>query len=92
MSAVPIPDAAPNGSRSMFFWIKHDRSAFTRSVGGSISHLVPLDRHDAVLSSECEDWCLDNLEDGLLAEWRGLELHAHFASKTDAILFLLRWF
>lgn len=93
MSAVAIIEAAPEsgGSRSTFFWIKRDRTTFGRCVRGSISLGVPLDCQRTFLSSECEEWCLDNLIDGLLAEWQGLELRAHFASKRDAILFKLRW-
>ena len=91
MSAVRISQAMSGASRSMFFWIVHDGFAFARCVRGSISLTVPLDRHEVVLSSECEDWCFDNLTDGLLAEWRGTELGVHFAGKRDANLFRLRW-
>lgn len=76
---------------STFFWIKRDRSENLRILRGSVSLAVPTDNHAAFLSNDCEDWCLDNLTDGLLAEWKGLELHAHFASKADALLFRLRW-
>jgi len=91
MSAVPIAQTVPDNSRSTFFWIKRDNSSFARWVRGSITLTVPLDCHDAFLSSECEDWCLDNLTDGMLAEWHSIELRAHFASESDASLFKLRW-
>lgn len=91
MNTAPLLKTAPSDRRSMFFWVKRDGSAFARYVRGSISLTVPLDQHGEVLSSECEDWCLDFLTDGLLLEWRGTELHAHFASKIDAVLFRLRW-
>ena len=73
------------------FWIKRDRSPRLR-LRGSISLPMPAALHGLVRDCDFEDWCLDNLEEGLLVEWRGLELIFHFATASDAILFKLRWF
>jgi hypothetical protein len=54
--------------------------------------LDPDDRHWIVLGSESEEWCMDNLREGVLAEWKGLELTFHFATVHDAIVFKLVWF
>jgi hypothetical protein len=74
------------------FWLTRDRSPHLRLLQGSISVPVPDDRHWVVLGSQCEDWCMDNLREGVLAEWKGLELIFHFATVHDAILFKLVWF
>ena len=76
---------------SSYFWISRDRSQFLRAVGGSVSFLVPHDRQMDILSSGFEDWCYDNLTQGVLAEWLGLDLYLHFASKSDRMLTVLRW-
>ncbi len=56
-----------------------------------MSFLVPHDRQMDILSSGFEDWCYDNLTQGVLAEWLGLDLYLHFASKSDRMLTVLRW-
>lgn len=79
------------GRKPFLFWIKRDRAEHLRLLQGSVSLSVPGDCQDSVLTNDCEDWCFDNLREGLLAEWRGLELILHFATVHDAILFRLRW-
>lgn len=74
------------------FWLTRDRSAHLRLLQGSVRVPVPDDRHWSVLASACEDWCMDNLREGVLVEWKGLELILHFATVHDAILFKLAWF
>jgi hypothetical protein len=60
-------------------------------VCGSISLTVPEGKRDPVLKSDFDDWCFDQLEEGVLAEWRGLDLMLHFAATNDAVLFKLKW-
>ena len=74
------------------FWLTRDRSPHLRLLQGSIAVSVPDDRHWSLLASECEEWCMDNLREGVLVEWKGLELIFHFATAHDAILFKLVWF
>jgi hypothetical protein len=78
--------------KSHMFWLLRDRCTHRRLLQGSTSVPVPVDRHWVVLGSECEDWCMDNLREGVLAEWKGLELIFHFASVHDALFFKLVWF
>jgi hypothetical protein len=84
-------NAASRCVKSLFFWIKHDCAQSSRLVHGSVSLSTPREKHADILSSDCEDWCLDNLNEGVLAEWKGLDLRLHFASGSDAILFKRRW-
>lgn len=93
MIALPTARAADVAARrrSLFFWITRDRVQHRRLLRGSIALAVPRDRQDGVLSSACEDWCFDNLDEGVLAEWVGLDLTVHFVSGRDAMVFKLRW-
>lgn len=84
--------AAPVGATPFFFWIVRDRPAQMRKIGGSLSVAVPRERHVDVLGTEFEDWCFDHLQQGLLAEWKGLDLIFHFATVQDTLLFKLTWF
>jgi hypothetical protein len=95
MRSKSVADASPDAGkpiRSTYFWIAPDSAANVRWVKGSATVLIPGRLQDAILSSQFEDWCLDNLEQGVLAEWAGLDLYLHFASKSDRILTQLRWF
>lgn len=74
------------------FWVTRDSSLHVRVLRSSISVPIPDDRQWSVLASECEDWCLDNLHGGVLAEWKGLKLIFHFATMRDAIFFKLARF
>lgn len=74
------------------FWLTRDRTPHLRLSQASISVPIPNDLHWFVLSSECEDWCMDNLREGALVEWKGLELIFYFATVQDAVLFKLMWF
>ncbi len=83
--------AAASAAKPLLFWLNRDRSPHLRLLQGSVSVPVPDDLHWGVLASECEDWCMDNLREGVLVEWKGLELIFHFATVHDAILFKLVW-
>ncbi len=84
--------ASASAKEPNLFWITRDRASHLRLLRGSVSLPVPVALHDLVRDCDCENWCLDNLEEGLLVEWSGLELIFHFATASDAILFKLRWF
>lgn len=83
---------APAGPAPFFFWIVRDRPPQIRKMGSLLSVVVPLEKHVDVLGADFEDWCFENLQQGLLAEWRGLDLIFHFATVKDALVFKLTWF
>jgi hypothetical protein len=84
--------AAPARLSPFFFWIVRDRSPQMRKIGSLLSVIVPLEKHVDVLGTDFEDWCFESLQQGVLAEWRGLDLIFHFATVKDALLFKLTWF
>jgi hypothetical protein len=75
----------------LYFWVKRDRSPYARLVRGSVSVPVPDDRQREVLTADCEDWLLDTIWEGVLAEWNGTKLIFHFATIADAAAFTLVW-
>lgn len=94
MRPKPIDDVKSDAGKrigSTYFWITPDSAANVRWVKGSVTAFIPERLQDDILSSPFEDWCLDNLEQGVLAEWTGLDLYLHFASKSDRIRAQLRW-
>lgn len=89
-AAKPLLDRAA-AAKPMLFWLTRDRSPHLRLLHGSVSVTVPESRQWDVLASNCEDWCMEHLREGVLAEWEGLELIFHFANSHDAISFALVW-
>lgn len=95
MKPKSIADASSDAGdpiSSTYFWIAPDTAANVRWVRGSVTALVPEELHEKILSSRFEDWCLDNIEQGVLAEWAGVDLYLHFASQSDRVLTQLRWY